>query len=66
MSYVDALFTATTATCVTGLVTLPTVTTWSIFWTDCFALAYTNRGLGNYYGALGHYCCDQSQNETKG
>ncbi len=31
VSYVDALFTATTATCVTGLVTLPTVTTWSTF-----------------------------------
>ena len=29
--YVDALFTATTATCVTGLVTLPTVSTWSVF-----------------------------------
>lgn len=29
--YVDALFTATSATCVTGLVTLPTVTTWSVF-----------------------------------
>lgn len=31
VSYTDALFTATTATCVTGLVTLPTVTTWSVF-----------------------------------
>ena len=31
ISYLDALFTATTATCVTGLVTLPTVTTWSLF-----------------------------------
>ena len=31
VSYLDALFTATTATCVTGLVTLPTVTTWSFF-----------------------------------
>ena len=31
VSYIDALFTATTATCVTGLVTLPTVTTWSVF-----------------------------------
>lgn len=31
VSYVDALFTATTATCVTGLVTLPTVTAWSTF-----------------------------------
>ena len=30
-SYIDALFTATTATCVTGLVTLPPVTTWSTF-----------------------------------
>ena len=29
--YIDALFTATTATCVTGLVTLPTVSTWSLF-----------------------------------
>ena len=29
--YIDALFTATTATCVTGLVTLPTVTAWSTF-----------------------------------
>ncbi len=31
VKYIDALFTATTATCVTGLVTLPTVTTWSGF-----------------------------------
>ncbi len=31
VSYIDALFTATTSTCVTGLVTLPTVTTWSFF-----------------------------------
>ena len=29
--YVDALFTAATSICVTGLVTLPTVTTWSVF-----------------------------------
>ena len=29
--YLDALFTATTSTCVTGLVTLPTVSTWSVF-----------------------------------
>lgn len=29
--YFDALFTATTSTCVTGLVTVPTVTTWSLF-----------------------------------
>ena len=29
--YIDALFTATTSICVTGLVTLPTVSTWSLF-----------------------------------
>ena len=29
--YIDALFTATTSVCVTGLVTLPTVSTWSVF-----------------------------------
>ena len=30
VSYLDALFTATTATCVTGLVTLTTASAWSI------------------------------------
>lgn len=29
--YIDALFTATTSVCVTGLVTVPTVSTWSIW-----------------------------------
>ena len=29
--YIDALFTATTSICVTGLVTVPTYSTWSIF-----------------------------------
>ena len=29
--YIDALFTATTATCVTGLVTLPVASTFSVF-----------------------------------
>lgn len=29
--FLDALFTATSATCVTGLVVAPTVTTWSVF-----------------------------------
>ena len=29
--WLDALFTATTSVCVTGLVTVPTATTWSIF-----------------------------------
>lgn len=31
VSYIDALFTATTSVCVTGLVTLTTVSTWSTF-----------------------------------
>ena len=31
VNYLDALFTATTSTCVTGLVTVPTYSTWSIF-----------------------------------
>ncbi|MBE6956468.1 MAG: potassium transporter KtrB [Ruminococcaceae bacterium] len=29
--YIDALFTAATSTCVTGLVTVPTFSTWSVF-----------------------------------
>ena len=29
--FIDALFTATTATCVTGLVVVPTVSAWSLF-----------------------------------
>ena len=31
VSYLDALFTSATATCVTGLVTVPTFSTWSLF-----------------------------------
>ncbi len=44
--YVDALFTATTATCVTGLVTLPTVTTWSVFGQIVILLLIQVGGLG--------------------
>ena len=44
--YLDALFTATTATCVTGLVTLPTVTTWSIFGQSVILLLIQVGGLG--------------------
>ena len=46
VSYVDALFTATTATCVTGLVTLPTVSTWSIFGQIVILLLIQIGGLG--------------------
>ncbi len=44
--FVDALFTATTATCVTGLVTLPTATTWSIFGQIVILLLIQIGGLG--------------------
>lgn len=44
--YIDALFTATTATCVTGLVTLPTVSTWSIFGQAVILLLIQIGGLG--------------------
>lgn len=46
ISYVDALFTATSATCVTGLVTLPTVTTWSIFGQVVILVLIQIGGLG--------------------
>ena len=46
VSYLDALFTATTATCVTGLVTLPTVSTWSIFGQAIILILIQIGGLG--------------------
>ncbi len=44
--YLDALFTATTSTCVTGLVTLPTVSTWSMFGQIVILLLIQIGGLG--------------------
>lgn len=44
--YIDALFTATTSVCVTGLVTLPTVTTWSLFGHIVILLLIQIGGLG--------------------
>jgi len=44
--YVDALFTATTATCVTGLVTVPTISTWSSFGHIVILLLIQIGGLG--------------------
>ncbi len=41
--YIDALFTATTSSCVTGLVTLPTAGTWSLFG-QCVILALIQIG----------------------
>ncbi len=44
--YLDALFTATTSTCVTGLVTLPTVSAWSVFGQIVILLLIQVGGLG--------------------
>lgn len=44
--YLDALFTATTATCVTGLVTVPTAGTWSLFGQIVILLLIQIGGLG--------------------
>lgn len=46
VSYIDALFTATTSICVTGLVTLPTVSTWSIWGQIVILLLIQIGGLG--------------------
>ncbi len=46
VSFVDALFTATTSTCVTGLVTLPTATTWSVFGQVVILILIQIGGLG--------------------
>ncbi len=44
--YLDALFMATTSTCVTGLVTLPTVLTWSVFGQIVILILIQIGGLG--------------------
>ncbi len=46
VSYVDALFTATTSTCVTGLVTLPTFSSWSVFGQAVILILIQIGGLG--------------------
>jgi len=45
-SYIDALFTATTSLCVTGLVTVPTFSQWSIFGKVVIAILIQFGGLG--------------------
>src|SRR5699024_3787213 len=44
--FVDALFTATTSVCVTGLVTVPTATYWSVFGQAVIAVGIQIGGLG--------------------
>jgi len=45
-SFLDALFTATTSTCVTGLVVTPTVSSWSVFGQVVILLLIQIGGLG--------------------
>ena len=45
-SFLDALFTATTSTCVTGLVVTPTVSSWSIFGQIVILMLIQIGGLG--------------------
>ena len=44
--YIDSLFTATTSTCVTGLVTVPTFSTWSLFGQIVILILIQVGGLG--------------------
>ena len=44
--FLDALFTATTSTCVTGLVVMPTVSSWSIFGQIVILILIQIGGLG--------------------
>ena len=44
--FLDALFTATTSTCVTGLVVLPTVSAWSVFGQSVILVLIQVGGLG--------------------
>lgn len=46
VSYIDALFTATTSLCVTGLVTVPTYCTWSLFGKVVILILIQLGGLG--------------------
>ncbi len=46
VSYIDALFTATTSVCVTGLVSVPTVSSWSFFGQFVILLLMQAGGLG--------------------
>ena len=46
ISYIDALFTATTSTCVTGLVTVPTYSTWTLFGQIIILILIQIGGLG--------------------
>ena len=46
INFIDVLFTATTSTCVTGLVTVPTYSTWSLFGQIIILILIQIGGLG--------------------
>ena len=46
VSYIDALFTSTTSVCVTGLITVPTFSTWSFFGQIVILMLIQVGGLG--------------------
>src|SRR5699024_1885924 len=46
VSYLDCLFTATSAVCVTGLVTVPTFATWTVFGKAIIIILIQMGGLG--------------------
>jgi len=46
VAFLDALFTATTSTCVTGLVVVPTVSSWSVFGQVVILILIQIGGLG--------------------
>ncbi len=46
VNYIDALFTSTTSVCVTGLVTVPTFSTWSLFGQFVILVLIQIGGLG--------------------
>lgn len=67
VSYLDALFTSTTSVCVTGLVTLPIATTWSLFGKIVIFFLIQIGGLGvitlsSYIGILLHQKFSLSEN----
>ncbi len=62
-SFLDALFTATSAVCVTGLVVNDTATYWSLFGQGVILLLIQIR-YGNYYDCYCDCCCFRTQNRV--
>ena len=52
VAYIDALFTATSATCITGLVPFDTFSSWSVFGQLVILLSDSAWRIGLYYSAF--------------